>query len=364
MVSGFGRNVKKFAVNRYMEIRPVTKTKGFYLRWKSEQAGRVRYTDLSDMEWPDNSERPRGEDNLEQFEFEPYTTTRYAKSFTIGELTLDMADWPLHEYQTQQIAQQMMTGRTVLVSNFLNGATWNTNQANVDGTYGTLNGNAALLGAGHNWSNGTSQNPYIKASFQAALNIINKVTLAGLDFEDMACVLTPDTAIPMSQSQEVNDIMARSIYALPNLTGQLWFNKEWALPDELYGVRLIIDRTPYINNAKLGGGSISPLSAYGYPIQTGTAYFLTCPKATNAKGDVVPKVSPNRRKGMESEDQDGNKAAYFPVLSTLVGFFQEEFTIEAMKFPWDRLVAGSVVSNFDLQLTSWKSGFQFQKCLG
>ena len=81
-------------------------------------------------------DRPRGQDNLELFEFEQFiTVSRYAESFTLGQRTLDQADWPLHEYQTKQIAAQMMTGKTLFAANALLTATWNTNQANVDGTY-------------------------------------------------------------------------------------------------------------------------------------------------------------------------------------------------------------------------------------
>jgi hypothetical protein len=363
LTSAFGRDPKKYAVNRWTEIRPVTKEKGYFLRWKSEQALRSRYGDLRDKVWAEGTPRPRGQNNLEQFAFVPYQATRFQESFTIGSLTLSQADWPLHNMQTQVIAQQMMQDRTIFAANALANAAWASNQANVDGTYGALNGNAALLGAGHNFTNGTSTNPYIKIAFQAAFNIMTKLTGGAISIRDVAAVMSPDTALAISVSGEVNDIMARSQFAMPNLTGDLWFNEEWAIPDKLYGFRIIVEKTVQLTTRKTFVDA--PLSAYSYVIPTGTIYFVTIPEKRDEKGQVAANVTPNMVPGSEKmEGGEDKKENYYPTTSTIVGFYLEELTIEAMEFPWDRLVSGSVVSNFDMQLSSWKSGFQLQKCLG
>lgn len=361
MLTGFGRNIQDFAINRYMEIRPVTKSKGYYLRWKSEQAARVRYSDLRDMVWPDGAERPHGQDNNELFEFEGYTTQRYADSFTLGKKTLEQADWPLHEAQASVIAQQMMTGRTKFASNFLTGATWGANQANVDGAGGALNGNAAILGSGHNWTNGTSTTPYLKISIQFGFNVINLMTLGSINISDLVLVMNPNTAFSVSQSPEVNDIMARSVYALPNLTGEI-FNDAYGLPERLYGVKVIVDKTVLISTRKTVAAA--PLSSYGYVIPDGAAYLLTRPPSKSKEGKELAFVKENTRPDADLDGNEKDKSNYFPVMSTLVGFFYEEMSIEAKEFPWDRLVSGSVVSDFDMQLSSPKSGFQFLRCAG
>jgi hypothetical protein len=367
MVSGYGRDVSSFDLLRYLEIRHVTKSMGFWLRMKSEQGARVRYNNLADMRWPDGAERPRGQDNLELFEFEKYQTERYAKSFTIGQRTLDQADWPLREFQTKQIAQQMMTGKTVAAQNFLATAPWGPSQANVDGNGGTLGGNAAILGNGQNWSNGTSLAPNIKISIEYATNIITLLTVGTLKLDDLAMVISPATAYAMSVSPEINDIMARSIYAMPNLTGELWFNRQYALPDVLYGMRLIVDRTVQITNDKLV--TPAPLSAYQYVYPKGTAYVLTIEESRaitkeGKVGKIIPTVKKNNRSEADMAGGERDPSNYYPSLATLTGFFLEELTVESQSFPWDRLDSASIVSDFDLKLSSPKGGFQFQRVLG
>jgi hypothetical protein len=366
MVSGYGRNIEDFAINRYMAIRPVDKSMGFWLRWKSEQALRVQSTTLNDWAWPDGDERPRGQDNLEQFEFEEFKTTRFAPGFTIGRKTVEQADWPLQEYQTKVIGQQMMTGRTLYAANALLNATWTTNCANVDGAGGNLtnNGstNAPILTSGQNWTNGTSTSPNIKKTFQYVLNVITKVTGGAVNVNDIVCVISPDTAIAMSQSPEVNDVMARSIYAMPNLTGELWFNEEWAIPDKLYNVRIVVDKTTYISTDKILG--ITPLTGYGYVIPSGAAYFLTVPRSTDKDGRPKVLVEPNNRPEANERGGERNKANYFPVIATICMFAYEEMTMEMFDMPIDRLVFGSCVSDFDIQMSSWKGGFQALRCIG
>src|SRR6185312_9449221 len=126
MISGFSRNVESFRVNRWSEKRPVNKGKGFWLRWKSQQAARVRYGDMREHVWPDGADRPTGQDNLELFEFEPYVTKRVAPGFTMGSKTLDQTDWPLKEAQTQLIGSQLMLDRTLFGLNALSTAAWGT----------------------------------------------------------------------------------------------------------------------------------------------------------------------------------------------------------------------------------------------
>lgn len=363
MMSAYGRDVKTFAVNRWHEIRPVVKTKGYFLRWKSEQAGRSRYSDLRDSAWAEGTPRPRGQNNLEQFAFIPYQTKRYQDSFTIGSLTLGQAGWPLQNMQTQMIGQKMMTERTIFAANALANATWNTNQANVDGAGGNLNGNAALLPSGQNFTNGTTTTPNIKIAFQKAFNIIKKVTLNAVNINDIVVLISPDTAIQMAQSEEINYVMAHSQYALPNVTGDLWYNEEYALPDRLYKFRIVVDATVYLDTRKTL--SDAPLSSFNWVIPTGSVYFLTIPEARNEKKEIIPTVRDNMVKGTENlPDGESDAANFYPVLSTLVGFYQEEFTMEGKEEPFDRLVMGACTTNFDMQLSSWKGGFQMLRALG
>ncbi|HQU33582.1 MAG TPA: hypothetical protein PLB88_04655, partial [Thermoanaerobaculaceae bacterium] len=144
MISGFSRNVNKFSLPRYSEIRPVTQMNGNFLRWRSEQAMRVRYSDGRDLNWPIGQPRPSGQDNMELFEFQPFACQRKQKSFPLPREVRQQAAWPIQAWQATVPAGQIMTERVMAANNCLVNATWNTNQANVDGSYGALDGNAAL----------------------------------------------------------------------------------------------------------------------------------------------------------------------------------------------------------------------------
>lgn len=350
MVSGYSRNINSFRSLHWQEIRPVTKTKGFFLRWKSEQAARDRYGDMREWVWPDQNDRPNGQDNLESFEFEQFKTTRYAPTYTIGKRTLDQADWPLEEAQTKLIGHQMMTGRASIAVATLTAATtnnlWEGNEANVDGSDGALNGNAALLTSGQNWGNGTATVKNIQNSIFQAVIAINKATLGVISFNDLVLVLSPDTARRMAISAEVSGVMSNSVFAATQLeNGGIGNpNQEFGLPPKLGGVRVIVDDTVQITSRK---GAATLTNQYILP--TGEAYLLT-----RRPEEMVGKNS------QVSLDDNGNENEdFFPVYSTVVGFYYEEMTIEAMADPWNRKVSASVVSDFDNQVSSFKGAFHF-----
>lgn len=354
MVVGYSRNIKDWAWNRYGEIRPVTKSKGYFLRWKSEQAARVRNDDGRDWVWTEGADRPTGQDNLESFEFEGFTTVRFAPGFTLGRKSAQQAGWALQEAQTQAIGQQQMTLRVRKTFKALSLLTtnnkWEGNEANVDGSAGVLNGNSAILGNGNNWSNGTVANPYVKISLQFAVNKIIQATLGTIGEEDLVLVFSPDSAYAISQAQEIQSMLSNSIYALPNIEGGIRNqNANYGLPPRLYNIRVEVEKTVVITSRK---GATTTTRAYAIP--KGDAYLLT-----RREGDHV--------RDNEREDGDGkerNKENYFPVYSTIAGFFFEEFTIEAQDDPWNRRIQGSCVSDYDIQITSPKGAFHFGHCFG
>lgn len=355
MVVGWSRNTKDWSINRIMELRPVTKRKGYYLTWKSEQGARVRYNDGREFAWPDGSDRPTGQDNLELFEFEDYKCNRVAPSFTMGRQSVEQADWALRDAQISVIGQQGMTLRTLKGNAALSAMNWQTNCANVDGTGGTLNGNAALLPDNQNWGNGTVTTPNIKISlFKAAISI-NKATMGLVTPKDLVLYMSPESATKMCESAEIQSMLAGSIYSLPNLVGGIPNqNAEWGLPPQLYGFRLEIDQT--IQNDSRKGETLSQ----DYALGLGDAYFLTRKDRYDSEGNKTF-VGPNL---VDEKGETGEKANYFPTYSTLIGFFYEEFTVEARDDPWNRVVQGSVVSDFDMVVTSYKGGFQFKDCFG
>jgi hypothetical protein len=335
LIVGFSRNVSKFAINRYTQIVPVKESVGKFLKMRTEQFVRAPFSDARDNVWHDGDDRPTGVANLVPFEFEPYLTTRYDIAFTLGRKTIEQAQFAIQPIHVQMEASQMMVKRTNLALNALGNATWANHQANVDGNFGTLNGNAALLATGKNWTNGTPTDPHVKICLQTAALQINKDTQGVVEPNMLKLVISPDVAFAISQSPEIQAAFIQSQFALGQTDGtDRNINRGWGLPSHLYDFEVEVE------------GTVKDLSRFGdtstnsvYAVPQGFAYLVARP------GALV---------GIEGARN----------FSTVVGFFYEELTVEAFDDPKQRRIEGHVTSDFQYQVVAAQSGFQFQHVLG
>jgi hypothetical protein len=325
MIVGFSRNTKDFVINRIIEIRPVKKSVGVYLTWKSEQAARRPFTDAADRVWADGADRPTGIGNLEEFEYAYYKTERYAYAFTLGQKAVEQADWAIQPAHTGVVSQQCMTDRSILAMSALDGATWNDNTSAV----GTITGSTS-----NNWFTGTPQDPYIKQSLMAGALQIHKATLGTVKPKDLILVIPPSVAEKMSRSEEVHTYLKESPFAMAQIRGDSQSNNgQWGLPDTLYGFKIEVEDTVKITAKK--GATANP----GYTAPTDTAFLISRP------GELV---------GVEGG----------PTFSTLTMFAYEEMTVETMQDANNRRVQGSVVTDYAMVLTSPKSGYKFTGVFG
>jgi hypothetical protein len=336
LMTGFSRNPKDFAFNKYVQIFEVNKNIGYYATWTSRQAARIHNNDLRDWEWKDGNDAPTGVDNLESFTYNKYETYRYAFPFTLGEMTIDVADWNVLQAHAAMAAQQCMTGRTAWGYNLWGTASnWGTHCANVDGTYGNLNGNAPILAAGQNWTNGTSTNPNIKKTLNRARKAINVDTLAVVRPEDLIIVMNPNTAMQSSESPEINDYVRNGPFSKANLRqSDEELNGEWGMPTTLYGSKVVIEDA-VIDTALKG--------------------------ATDSDGYIVPDgvVGIFSRKGGLEGIGGG------PAYSTLILFwYEDDMTVESLYDPNNRLTRGRVVSNFTVVVSNNNAGYLLNKALG
>ena len=74
MVIDFARNIKDFALNQYTQVVPVKKVAGYYLEMTVEEAGRIQFSDLSNVVWPDGDTAPEGIEGLESFAWKAFET--------------------------------------------------------------------------------------------------------------------------------------------------------------------------------------------------------------------------------------------------------------------------------------------------
>lgn len=318
----FSRNPKDFPINRYVKQRKVTKEYGEYLSITAAEAARIpNTTNISDNIWPDGNAAPTGDDNKESFQWLKYHTARYAFPFALGQKSVDQAAWDIIASHARIAAQKAMTGRTAFVHNAL-------------GTTGNWSGNTGSMTsvAGGKITASTSTTLYFQSLVQNVMATITKNTLGVAKRDDIMMVMNPDTAIALSKSSELFDTLKQSIYALSQLTfDKKSQNGKWGLPDQLYGVEIVVDDTVVVTTRK--GITVAP--TWSFPA-----------------GDIVFCTKTQGMRGSEG-------VADF---STFQLFIYEDMTVESKVDIDQRRTMGRVVDDFDLQVVAPSTGFLATSC--
>lgn len=337
MIVSFSRNVKDFALNKYVTITPVTKSTGYYLRLTYEQAARVSNANLNDFVWHDGNDAATGEFNKESFTFDSYKTERYAFPFRLGYKAVDQADWKIIAQHSAIIGQQAMTARTLQVYNKVNTpANWESNQTfataslaltdlGVGGTSSTLSGLAGL-------ARGTASNPVIKKFLNAAAIRINKKTLGVVGPRDLQWVMSPYVAQALAVSEELQDYLKQSPFALSQVRGDSPSqNGIYGLPDQLYGHNIVIEDAVRIGQKKKD--TAAPDYIWG-----NTTALIARP------GQLV---------GFEGA----------PSFSALHLMMYEEMTVEQRDDPDNRRITARVVEDYGTEVVAPVAGFVIQNSL-
>jgi hypothetical protein len=345
MIVSFSRNVKDFALNKYVTITPVTKSTGYYLRLTYEQAARVSNANLNDFVWADGNDAATGEFNKESFTFDSYKTERYAFPFRLGYKAVDQADWKIIAQHSAIIGQQAMTARTLQVYNKINTSTnwdlttgakqWfpNANEA-MQGTgglglvTGQVSGASGLAG----FARGTASNPVIKKFLNAAAIRINKKTLGVVGPRDLQWVMSPTVAQTLAVSEELQDYLKQSPFALSQVRGDSASqNGIYGLPDQLYGYNIVIEDAVRIGQKK--NASASPDYIWG----TTTALI----------------ARPGQLVGFEGA----------PSFSALHLMMYEEMTVEQRDDPDNRRITARVVEDYGTEVVAPVAAFIVQSSL-
>jgi hypothetical protein len=342
MIVSFSRNVKDFALNKYVTITPVTKSTGYYLRLTYEQAARVSNANLNDFVWHDGNDAATGEFNKESFTFDSYKTERYAFPFRLGYKAVDQADWKIIAQHSAIIGQQAMTARTLQVFNKIN---TNTNWDLTSGTeqwYSTAS--LALTGLGvaggtssstsglAGLARGTANNPVIKKFLNAAAIRMNKKTLGVVGPKDLQWVMSPSVAQVLAVSEELQDYLKQSPFALSQVRGDSASqNGIYGLPDQLYGYNVVIEDAVRIGQKKKD--TAAPDYIWG-----NTTALIARP------GQLV---------GFEGA----------PSFSALHLMMYEEMTVEQRDDPDNRRITARVVEDYGTEVVAPVAGFVIQNSL-
>lgn len=321
MVIDFARNVKKFAVNQYIQVVPVKKMAGYYLKMTVEEAGRIQYSDLRNFVWYDGQPAPEGPDGLESFSYEQYETIRYAYPFPLGDLTNEQASWNIMAQHASIKSRQAMTARTQLAITAL------TTAGNYDASH--VLDVTAISGNSGNWAQSTTARQDIKRSLTTASELILDHTLAGIELDDLVLVISSALAADLAQTQELVDYIKHSPEALAQIRGELpGQNAMYGLPDKLYGIPLVVEKTRKVTSRKGATRAASQVLAKGTP-------FL----CARPGGLVGVADSPN--------------------FSTACIFAFEEMTVEQHRQPEHRRTLCRVVENLCAVVVAPASGVLF-----
>jgi hypothetical protein len=335
LLVGYSRNAADFPVNNYIEIFPTKQMFGVYASYTSRNAARIISPTDAEHTWADGEACPPGLNNLESFAFLTFKTTRRAYTFTLGEMTVEQMSFDLLMTNTNDMAQQCMTARTLLTQNALAGTNWGTyptgNTAAVDGQ---------ILQPGQNWTTGSvgfsnNQGPNIKISLQYGIRTIHQQTIGSVREDKLILVVNPVTAQAMASSTEIQDYIKQSQFALAQLRGDAPNqNGIWNLPTHLYGVKIVVEDAMRVSSRK--GAAVDTI---GYVMPNGVAYLLAAP------GKLV---------GLA-----GSRS-----YSTIQMFmFKDEMTLETLYDINNKRYLGRVISNYVVLTVTTLSGFYFTTCL-
>lgn len=318
LVIDYARNLKKFAVGEYTQVIPVKKMAGYFQKMTVEEAGRILHTDLRNFVWYDGQPAPEGNDGLESFEFDPFRCKRYAYPFLLGDLTVDQASWNVLAQTASVKARQAMTARTQLA----------VTELTTSGNYAAdhVIDVTAITGNTGNWVNSTTARQDIKRTIVTASEKILDDTLAGVELDDLVLVINSALAGGLSETQEIVDYIKGSPDALAQVRGELpGRNTMYGLPDKLYGLPLIIEKTRKVTSKK---------------------------GATTVRSQIMPTATPfiSARPGGLVGVADA------PNFSTCVCFALEEMTVETLRDANNRRSMGRVVENLVYKLVAPASG--------
>lgn len=324
LVVDFSRNPKSFAVNKYVQIVPVTKDVGRYIEMTIEEAGRVLNTSLADHQWPDGDDAPDFHGNTEKFEFKEYATKRVAYGYRIGSKAAKQAAWDILAQHGRIKAQQAMTGRTQLAVTLAT-TTGNYPSASHYSAVASISGNAGK------WDESTTARQDIRRSINYGVDIIRQATLGAVNLDEIKLVMSPGCARKTAGSQELVDYLKGSPDALAYVKGKLGPNAQYGLPEYLYGVEIVIEDAVKVTSRK--GASRT------------TSYVL---------GDATPFLC--SRPGGLVAAQDANET---PRFSTLSCFMYEEMTVESKYDTDNRVNKGRIVEDYAMKMTAGLAGFLF-----
>lgn len=324
MIVTFSRDPAKFALAQYCQYKPVDKTTGLWMKINYEHNMRLVDSGMSDY-WPDGSPRPLGNGELQEHEWVAYRTKRRAFPFNLGGLSVEQASWDIVAQHARMVAQRCMTRRTQQV------ATLVTNNANFLSTH-QFASPAAIAGVTGSHDQSTVARSDIKKTLDKMADAVKLKTGSAVDPDQMMVVVSPEWARRVAACQEIREYLQQAENSSKWVEGSgLGATNRYGLPEQLYGYRIVVEDAVKITQRR--GTTAAP--EYIWPRETIVMLSRI--------GDL--------------EAPEG------PSFSSLTLFFKEEMTVESYEDTINRRHLGSVVEDYDVQLTSPDASVIVENCL-
>lgn len=321
LLVNYTRDPSYFRINGYVKDIKVPKDVGYYLTLNGDDPYRVQ--SVNDYLWEDSADAPGGRQERQAFGFLPYRTARYCFPFSLGQRSVEQAEWPILAEHAAMQAAKAMTVRTILNTSLA------TTSVNWTGTWGTNYGNA--LGA---WTTSDETNLYIQKTLNAALIAVEQAS-GGIVTDEEALQLTfnPTLARGISTSPEYRNYIKGSPDALSALTDQRNPNRKYGLAPFLYGLRLVVENAIQVTTPKPGNVPTQPTSSRSYIWPSTQAVISSKPQGI-----------------VQSEEQTLD-------FSTFCFRFSEMMTTEQKNDSDNRRQIGRVVENYTVTLQAPQTGY-------
>jgi hypothetical protein len=336
-VVSYIRRKEEFPVNRYCQLVQLPAPAAWY--WKLDRDQSVRVRNVNDHLWADGADRPRNDDNHQGFTTVEIFTKRYDFTSRLGNQALAQANkqWEAKTAYLQMLASQAMVARTLTVITLLTApASWPTTNT---GDVNTINGGKGKWSTASDDPANVNYNA-IRESLAAAVNICFLNTNGRVKYKDLCLVLSPNCARKVAASAEIHNYVRQTNYAREKLEDdEENLNDRFGLPSHLYGIRIVVEDTPYLADLPIAGSTDatpSPSRAFAMP---------------DASPVLISRVG-------------GIDAQVGPSFSTLqLGWFEDQMKVFEFDDPRNKLTEFHISDQYVPYLPAPESGFLFTNAI-
>lgn len=222
------RNLNRYPVTRVCTVTPVKKKRGQYLYHNPQDNFQI----LRRATWPESTNRPTGNGTLRQFEVREFVTKRYSFDGELDSEAVELANWPVLQTHSEELANDAMINRTKRIYDKLFDSSLYPATHTVTATDladGFLDG-------------GSSGDPRILRALSSAGLIVQQDTGGRVRPHELSVLMNSKTAIRLGRSREIREYVSKQEKAYGQITLEKdSFNGAYGIPDELYRFSTVVE---------------------------------------------------------------------------------------------------------------------------